>query len=297
MSERLLSYEFIGPRLNTAGRSRLEEGVLRVAQIFRALRCCLENLQSFYATLSPSTARPSLQSSPRHSLRPSRTYLSSSSPRNSAHQSTSSSTPRLPPYKAIGPAFVSFTALDGREYSVEYIARIAPDYPEKALFRAHITVNDQSEMTIIKFTHKYCTEAHQLLAALQPPKAPKLFFSDFVSKLGVHVVVMGYVRDSRVTVTEADTEDIRVAVAALHEKGLVLGDLRQPNVLLLPEGGVNLIDFDWCGKENTVTYPADIFLDTSSNDRHEGTQRHGLIKREHDVYMFERLTGSEFYLS
>ena len=232
MSERLLSYEFIGPCLNIAGRLHLEEGVLHVAQIFRALQCCLENLQSFYATLSPSTTRPLFQSSPQPPLCPSCTYLSSSSPCNSAHQSTSSSTPRLPPYKAIGPAFVSFTALDRQEYSVEYIDRIAPYYP-----------------------------------------------------------------DLRVTVTEADTKDIWVAVAALHKKGLVLGDLRQPNVLLLPEGGVNLIDFDWCGKENTVTYPADIFLDTSSNDQHKGTQCHGLIKREHNAYMFECLTGSEFYLS
>ncbi|KAF9062937.1 hypothetical protein BDP27DRAFT_1335927 [Rhodocollybia butyracea] len=248
MSERLIAYEFIGPRPNVAGRSRLGEGIMRAAQIFRTLRLCLEDLRLFYAALSPSPSSSTL------------TLI----------------TQRL-------------------EYSVEYIDRIVPNHPDKALFRAHITAkgNAHSETAVVKFTHRYCTHAHHLLASLEPPKAPKLFFSDVVPEIGLHVVVMAYVPYVREIMVEADVEEIRVAVTTLHENGLVLGDLRWPNVLLLPEGGVNLVDFDWCGEEGTVVYPADIYLDDELGDRHEETQRHGCITKEHDAYMFRYLTGSD----
>ncbi|KAF9067863.1 hypothetical protein BDP27DRAFT_1364557 [Rhodocollybia butyracea] len=230
MSERFISYEFIGPRPNVAGRSRLEEGVLRVAQIFRALRVCLNDLHLFYTALSP-TPRPS----PR----------TSSSPQNSAPHSMSLSIPRQPSSRVIGPAFMSFIA-EGLKYSVEYLHRIVPDYSDKAVFRARITANNQSQDSIIKFTHKYCTTAHRILEALEPPKAPKLFFSDVVPELGLHIVVMGYVPPGRKNLEKADIKGIRLAVTTLHQHKLVLGDLHQPNVLLLPGGGVNLIDFYWC---------------------------------------------------
>ncbi|KAF9045837.1 hypothetical protein BDP27DRAFT_1346572 [Rhodocollybia butyracea] len=172
MSERLISP-------NVAGRSRLEEGVLRVAQIFRALRVCLK--------------RSSLV----------------------LHRSVSYSTPFITPF------------------SVSSSHR--PDYSDKAVFRAH---------SIIKFTHN-------ILEALEPPKHQS-FFSVRRSEIGLHIVVM---------------------------------DLRQPNVLLLPEGGFNLIDFDWCGELGKAVYPADILLDDTLGDRHEGTQRHGLSKRTRCLYV------------
>lgn len=37
----------------------------------------------------------------------------------------------------------------------------------------------------------------------------------------------------------------------------VFGDLRWPNILITA-GGLELVDFDWCGKEGEVLYPAAI---------------------------------------
>ncbi|KAI9060335.1 hypothetical protein FKP32DRAFT_1578155 [Trametes sanguinea] len=58
--------------------------------------------------------------------------------------------------------------------------------------------------------------------------------------------------------TGEDHVALREAIGLLHERNLVFGDLREPNVLLIKGGGLMLVDFDWCGEEGTVTYPGDM---------------------------------------
>jgi hypothetical protein len=59
-------------------------------------------------------------------------------------------------------------------------------------------------------------------------------------------------------------EDVRKAISILHEKNIVFGDLRRPNVLVkrvIKSGGdgggtwcAKLCDFDWTGKEGQGRY-------------------------------------------
>ena len=43
------------------------------------------------------------------------------------------------------------------------------------------------------------------------------------------------------------------AIELLHNNGYVIGDFRDPNVLVQEGGGVMLIDFDWAGKGKPLT--------------------------------------------
>ena len=47
--------------------------------------------------------------------------------------------------------------------------------------------------------------------------------------------------------------DIRRAMDLLHEKNLVFGDLRPPNILIKGDTAL-LVDFDWCGEEGKGKY-------------------------------------------
>ncbi len=53
--------------------------------------------------------------------------------------------------------------------------------------------------------------------------------------------------------------DLERALNILHGEGLVFGDLRRPNIMIMPgpnkDDTVRLIDFDWAGKENEARYP------------------------------------------
>ena len=58
---------------------------------------------------------------------------------------------------------------------------------------------------------------------------------------------------------KAHIDQLREALAKLQDEDYVYGDLRGPNVLIATDG-LKFIDFDWCGEEGTVRYPADICL-------------------------------------
>ena len=100
-------------------------------------------------------------------------------------------------------------------------------------------------------------EAHQLLAEMS--LAPKLFYHEYTA--GVHFLVMERLEVIPATNDQLKGEEgpkhiesLRRAVRALHDRKLVFGDLREPNILITKEG-LKLIDFDWCGKGGTVYYP------------------------------------------
>jgi tRNA A-37 threonylcarbamoyl transferase component Bud32 len=57
----------------------------------------------------------------------------------------------------------------------------------------------------------------------------------------------------------AHVQCLRTAVRALHDRGFVHGDLREPNILLVMDQ-VMLLDFDWCGPEGVARYPSDISM-------------------------------------
>ena len=83
-------------------------------------------------------------------------------------------------------------------------------------------------------------------------------------------------------------ESLRRAVLALHDKKLVFGDLREPNILITKDG-LRLVDFDCSGEEGTVYYPVDI---SSGIQWPNGVGGGGKIKAEHDKAWFKQLTGT-----
>ena len=51
-------------------------------------------------------------------------------------------------------------------------------------------------------------------------------------------------------------QDIANAIKILQKENLVFGDLRTSNILVVgPDEGAKLIDFDWCGEDGKDRYP------------------------------------------
>ncbi|KAF7301231.1 hypothetical protein MIND_00687900 [Mycena indigotica] len=93
--------------------------------------------------------------------------------------------------------------------------------------------------------------------------APQLHHCEFDPDLRMFMVVMDHVKGShwhRDNVSASLGNQLRQAVEALHQAGLVYGDLREPNVMVDESGRVQFVDFDWCGLEGEATYPLDISM-------------------------------------
>lgn len=187
--------------------------------------------------------------------------------------------------------------------SLRYTDRLMKTKCSKPLYRAKIGNLD----VVVKFPNRYCEEAHRHLAL--HGLAPKLHFFGEIQG-GLYMVVMDYVKEATTgydrstekTIPHGAYEDIRRAVGLLHEKGLVFGDLRRPNILIVgrkvqdvytqesnKQNGAVLIDFDWCGKDGEAIYP-DTLNDTGDIEWAEGVKRGGLMKKEHDLYQLGKLS-------
>ena len=261
VSQRLTDVH-IAPDASTSDGTPLDEAAHRVARLFRALRMALEELDMYYArfaALSPSSASPT-------SVAP------------------------APPY--ISPHFTSFR-MDGKNVTLDYFERFTNGNPWRAVFAADAHTDSGTKTTVVvKFAYRYSRAAHELLAQHDPPLAPRLWFCEKVASVGMHVVVTDCIadfdRDS--ALSAAERASARDAVALLHRHGLVFGDLRRPNVLRRGDGGVRLIDFDWCGKAGEARYPSDINMNEGTDiSWHPDVRRGGLIQKEHDVYLLDRL--------
>ena len=157
------------------------------------------------------------------------------------------------------------------------------------LFTAFMKSPEEVEkLVVVKFTRRYCPEAHKLLAKMS--LAPQLFYHEETA--GVHFVVMEHVKATEDTGEKLEKlehiESLRTAVQALHGEGLVFGDLREPNILIVGDG-VKLVGFDWSGKEGVARYPS-ISREIAWP---EGVISRGKIKAEHDKEWFKKLTGAE----
>lgn len=96
--------------------------------------------------------------------------------------------------------------------------------------------------------------------------------------------------------------DVKTAMDLLHEASLVHGDLRRPNILIIEQGRSGddsmavdsegrgmLIDFDWVGKEGTVTYPL-LINAFGAIQWAPGVSGGTPMKQEHDRFQYERVT-------
>ena len=154
---------------------------------------------------------------------------------------------------------------------------------------------------MIKFTQQYCADAHQVLAE---GLAPKLFYVDRTYQsipmtsglFGAPImVVMEFISGSpsnellgEAPISQHAHSRVKVAVKALHDRDIVFGDLRRPNIMVAHSKEVKMIDFDWCGKDGKATYPA-ILNDTLEMHWHPDVARGSVIRKEHDLFMLENL--------
>jgi len=86
--------------------------------------------------------------------------------------------------------------------------------------------------------------------------------------------------------------EVKKAMEVLHGDGLVFGDWRGPNILVEENGRVWLVDFDWCGEDGVGRYPVSLNDGRKGEGRikwHEGVERGGLMKKEHDLFRLECL--------
>jgi hypothetical protein len=273
ISQNLTDYLYLG------GSPYIDTRVREIAKVLQVLKECLADLDRYYSELSPSVPPP-------RKYQPLRTN-SLSKLHTSGEKSTSVSFPHLKKFTH---------ATSGQDVELEYIERLLPQYPEKAVFKAlaRPSGSDVTSTVVVKFTPTYCRNAHDLLQ--KHSFAPQLWLCENVEAVGMYVVVMDFIVGHRVgeTVLSRDEADaLRKALKILHDNNLVYGDLRSPNVILPREKGRDskhpvLIDFDWSGRAGKATYPPDINM-KSEIRWHPDVCPGGLILRDHDVFMLDQL--------
>ena len=73
----------------------------------------------------------------------------------------------------------------------------------------------------------------------------------------------------------------------LHNKDIVFGDLRDPNILYVDsDDSVVLIDFDWAGTDGVSRYPATL---NPANAWAEDVFPYGIMRKAHDIWQLKRL--------
>ncbi|KAG8740820.1 hypothetical protein FRC10_003848 [Ceratobasidium sp. 414] len=196
------------------------------------------------------------------------------------------------------PYIRQFPAQDNQTVSFSYSAILAVN-PVRPVFLA---TTDSRQYIVVKFVRHYNSVAHRALAAKD--LAPKLLYdSEERQECGMRMIVMEYVpaknlHDYLFQKPQDDCEaaklsiktDLTAALQIVHEEGLVFGDLRKPNVLVVEKGtrvGAMLIDFDWCSQHQTGRYP--LGLNDAGITWADGVKRGGAMDQKHDNGMLELL--------
>lgn len=153
------------------------------------------------------------------------------------------------------------------------------------------TVAAEPINVVVKFVSKYGDDVHSAMAAAG--FAPKLLYygpiniaSHMPSYGRLRMVVMEYVDGttaySALKLPENFHQDLTKAIDYCHTKGFVFGDLRKPNIMITQGSKVQLIDFDWAGREGEVRYPISI---SPSIAWPKGVRGNGYILKQHDLEM------------
>ncbi|KAH7096176.1 hypothetical protein BKA62DRAFT_783489 [Auriculariales sp. MPI-PUGE-AT-0066] len=180
------------------------------------------------------------------------------------------------------------------DYEVVYQERLQPT-PSRCLFRATATARQDNTTisVIVKFTYRYCREAHDVVYA--KGAAPRLLYCAWDETVAQMVVMYEYIDATKVDHTrqqlswDQSVSQLEDAVEAMHQKGFVHGDLRGPNILLDGNNAPMIIDFDWAGRADSLhtIYPGNICLD-SSYKLHTDVCPGGRILPEHDDHLVKK---------
>ncbi|KAH7098894.1 hypothetical protein BKA62DRAFT_673995 [Auriculariales sp. MPI-PUGE-AT-0066] len=185
---------------------------------------------------------------------------------------------------------------------LEYYKTTLVSMPERTEFAVpwpHLTkISDYEDRTaqpisvIVKFTYRYCREAHDVFM----PKVLRLGSCSAWDETVAQMVVMyEYIDATKVDHTrqqlswDQSVSQLEDAVKAMHQKGFVHGDLRGPNILLDGNNAPMIIDFDWAGRADSLhtIYPGNICLD-SSYKLHTDVCPGGRILPEHDDHLVKK---------
>lgn len=253
--QRLTPYEWLG-----CSRLFDDQQVHRIAHRLYALRESIAELNAYYARLS-------------------------SSPAEHGHL-----------HPRFFPSITSFST-GGKKTRFVYAYPLEHD-AASVTFKA--TLTETKKPIVIKFVRRYGDEAHQLLA--DHGLAPKLLAFEQLGELydDLNLVAMELVEGQTLQDIYGDAEPlpdpvkdaIRRGLNFLKEKGLVFGDLRRPNIMLVDgdepiQDRIRFIDFDWAGLEDErLRYP---FHLSSVVCKPSGALEYDLVTREHQESMFRNL--------
>ena len=189
--------------------------------------------------------------------------------------------------------FCKVNRVDGTELFI-----IDEENKRHAMYLAHMKTETSTKVVLVKFAAKYNEDAHHLLASKNPPLAPALHYCTRVVG-DMYMIVMDYIPKSEgqslhsappllSSALEVVQRGIDQALNLLHEKGLVFGDLREANVLYLPEGGgrVMLVDFDGVGLDGRDRYSASLNPEAGL-----GVDRWEIMRKAHDSENLRQLMG------
>ncbi|KAH9918378.1 uncharacterized protein BXZ73DRAFT_53020 [Epithele typhae] len=163
------------------------------------------------------------------------------------------------------PLATRYHAPDGHPMTLTYIDVLKTPSEGSTVFLARLD-GPELRNVVVKFVERYGARAHELLA--EAGLAPTLLYHGAFwpreEHHGHEMVIMEHVEGVPALEPEqqsAAAREVERAMKRLHDNGMVHGDLRPPNILLLQgweqgvEGRMRLIDFDWAGREGEVRYP------------------------------------------
>jgi hypothetical protein len=212
---------------------------------------------------------------------------------------------KQPKFRPPSPTYLSNSRLRLRG-ALSFKTRIFSE--QKSNYHGSLFVAEYGRLPVlVKFCESYGEDAHRVLVAAG--LAPALrYCSQIVG--GAFMVMMDLIDgpDASQAFKHCDLpstvlEDIHNALEKLHEAGLVFGDMRRPNIMLVKSRGAydededeygegewhgQLIDFNWSGPVGKARYPP-----TLNNDGRItwafGVEPAGLIEERHDEDMLEKI--------
>jgi hypothetical protein len=265
----------------------LDENVMRIARIFNAAAKAIKKLNAYYDGLELSDAPVPSRLFPRPTFRP----------------------------------------VDQPDFQLTFTEKLCPESETRLLFGAEITervgATHHSRKVVVKFAERYGEQAHRLLAEYH--LAPRLHFCK-QTQCGLWMIVMDRAESQDAhTLFPGEPpdyvkKDVDRAIQLLHQHGFVHGEICMSNILVVKrsrtqqqlmtatstteaEGmemdiddsdserpGAVLVDFDWTGKDGEASYPPLWYKQpVPGADGGQDLDRIGVMRREHDQFMFERL--------
>ena len=138
------------------------------------------------------------------------------------------------------------------------------------------------DQVVLKFSTRYGIDVHNHLASNK--LAPKVISHAKLSGKW-YVTIMEKIDEIK-SYEKNDTvvASLKSVLDCLKSKNYVHGDLRRPNILVLPDDTVRVLDFDWAGTEGIATYPIDLNLSSECGWRND-IERGQRITSGQDMYM------------